>query len=81
MCVKYYSEFLFGDFPCSPVIRTLHFHPGSAGLIPGQGARIPHAIVLWPMCEKKKKRSPTDVQSVGKASVIAQVCEIIRGCM
>ena len=63
------------------MIRTLHFHPGGAGLIPGQGARIPHAMCCGQCVKKKKRRSPTDVQSVGKASVIAQVCEIIRGCM
>ena len=32
-----------GDFPGGPVVGTSPFSSGSAGLIPGQGAKIPHA--------------------------------------
>ena len=38
------------DFPGGPVVKTLPSSAGGAGLIPGQGARVPHAS--WP---KKKK--------------------------
>ena len=31
------------DFPGSPVVKTLPSNAGGAGLIPGQGAKIPHA--------------------------------------
>ena len=33
-----------GDFPGGPVVKTLP-SPGSAGSIPGQGAKIPHDSV------------------------------------
>ena len=32
-----------GDFPGSPVVKTLSSSAGSMGLIPGQAAKIPHA--------------------------------------
>ena len=34
------------DFPSGPVVETLPSNPGGAGLIPGQGAKIPYAS--WP---------------------------------
>ena len=34
------------DFPNGPVHEILPFHTGSTGLIPGRGAKIPHAS--WP---------------------------------
>ena len=33
----------WGDFPGSPVVKTLPSNAGRVGLIPGQGARIPQA--------------------------------------
>ena len=30
------------DFPGSPVVQTSSSNPGSTGLIPGQGAKIPY---------------------------------------
>ena len=33
-----------GDFPGGPVVKTLHFHCRSAGLIPDQGMGIPHTV-------------------------------------
>ena len=32
-----------GDFPGCPVVETLPCNVGAAGLIPAQGAKIPHA--------------------------------------
>ena len=34
---------LNGEFPGSPVVKTLHFSAGGTGLIPGQGTTIPRA--------------------------------------
>ena len=34
------------DFPGGPVVGTSPFTGGGVGSIPGQGAKIPHA--LWP---------------------------------
>ena len=31
-----------GDFPAGPVLKTSPSSAGGAGLIPGQGAKIPH---------------------------------------
>ena len=33
-----------GDVPGGPVVRNLPSKAGGAGLIPGRGTRIPHAI-------------------------------------
>ena len=33
----------FWDFPGGPVVKTLSSNAGSAGSIPGRGAKIPHA--------------------------------------
>ena len=33
-----------GDFPGNPVVKTLPSSAGGTGLIPGQGAKIPHAL-------------------------------------
>ena len=32
-----------GDFPGGPVVKTLPSNAGDAGLIPGRGAKSPHA--------------------------------------
>ena len=37
---------IFEDFPDSPVVKTSSSNIESIGLIPGQGAKIPHT--LWP---------------------------------
>ena len=34
------------DFPGGPVVKTSPSNAGGAGLIPGQGTKIPHAS--WP---------------------------------
>ena len=34
------------DFPGGPVVKTLPSNEGSVGWIPGEEAKIPHA--LWP---------------------------------
>ena len=39
-------EWMNRDFPGSPVVKTLPFNAEGVGLIPGQGAKIPHAS--WP---------------------------------
>ena len=40
-----------GDFPGSPVVKTLPSNAGGVGSIPGWGAKMPHSS--WP---KKKKK-------------------------
>ena len=44
-----------GDFPGSPMVKTLPSNAGAAGLIPGQGTKIPHASWL-----KKKTKQKTE---------------------
>ena len=34
----------FGDFPGGPVVKTPPSNAGDPNLIPGQGAKIPHAV-------------------------------------
>ena len=41
----------YWDFPGSPVVKTSPSNAGGAGLIPGQGAKIPNA--LWPKTKNK----------------------------
>ena len=36
------SNFYIRDFPSGPVVETSTFNVGGVGLIPGQGAKIPH---------------------------------------
>ena len=38
------QKFLCRDSPGGPVVRTLPSNAGGAGLIPGRGAKIPHAL-------------------------------------
>ena len=33
-----------GDFPGGPVVKALRSSAGGEGLIPGQGATIPHTL-------------------------------------
>ena len=42
------------DFPGCPVVKTLPSNAGGAGSIPGQGAKIPHA--LWPKNQNIKQK-------------------------
>ena len=46
---------LHGTFPGCPVIETLPSNAGSAGSIPGRGAKIPHASQLKNQNIKQKK--------------------------
>ena len=39
--LMYFPNGKCGDFPGGPVVKT---PPGNAGLIPGQGTKIPHAL-------------------------------------
>ena len=43
----------YGDFPGGPGVKILPSNAGGVGSIPGQGAKIPHA--LWPKNQNKKK--------------------------
>ena len=43
---------MYGGFPGGPVVKTSPFHAGYADSIPGQRARIPHA--LQPKNQKHK---------------------------
>ena len=42
------------DFPGGPVVKTLPSNAGGAGSIPGQGAKLPHA--LWPKHQNIKQK-------------------------
>ena len=56
MVPRYYKRWhRVGDFPCSPVVRTLPSKAGGTSSIPGQGANIPHAL------GPKKPKHKTDV--------------------
>ena len=48
---------LFWDFPGDPVVKTSPSNAWAVGLIPGQGARIPHAL-------RPKKKDHLDFQFV-----------------
>ena len=39
-----YVKRISWDFPGSPVVKNLHSSAGDAGLIPGQGTKIPFAL-------------------------------------
>ena len=45
-----------GDLPGGPVVETLSFSAGEAGLIPGRGAEIPHAMQPENQNTKQKQR-------------------------
>ena len=40
---KKLSKGSFRDFSCGPVVKNLPYNSGDPGLIPSQGAKIPHA--------------------------------------
>ena len=42
------------DFPGGPVVKTSPSNVGGASLIPGWGAKIPHA--LWPKNQNIKQK-------------------------
>ena len=41
------------DFPGDPMVKTSPFNAGGMGSMPGQEAKIPHA--LWPKKPKQKQ--------------------------
>ena len=45
---------LLRDFPGGPVVETVPSSAGGAASIPGQGAKIPHA--LWPKIQNIKQK-------------------------
>ena len=45
----------YRDFPGGPVVKTLPSNVGGAGLIPGQGAKMPHAVAETPKHKNKKQ--------------------------
>ena len=54
---------MFWDFPGGPVVKTLPSKVGGAGLIPSQGAEIPHAS--WPK-NKKQNKTKRQIQYCNK---------------
>ena len=48
------KEWIYGDFPGGPVVKTSPSHAGGVGSIPGRGAKIPHAS---PRAEKPKHKT------------------------
>ena len=45
----------YRDFPGGPVVKTSPSHACGAGLIPGQGTKIPHAVTKKPNHKNKKQ--------------------------
>ena len=45
-----------GEFPGGPAVRTWHFHCCGLGSIPGQGTRIPKAVLWWDQTNKQTKK-------------------------
>ena len=41
---KTFKKWAKGDFPGGPVVKNLPSNAGGAGLIPGRGTKIPHAM-------------------------------------
>ena len=54
---------ILGEFPGSPVVKTSPPSAGGEGSIPGQGAKIPHALGPKPV-PRKKHRSNTVTSSI-----------------
>ena len=50
----------YGDFPGDPVVKTCCFQCNSAGFIPGEGTKIPHAMQCCQENLKKKKTGGTE---------------------
>ena len=48
------KKYYLGDFPSSPVVKTLPSNAGGAGSIPGGGGKIPHAS--WPKKQNMKQK-------------------------
>ena len=51
---KMTSKSLSRNVPGDPVLRNLHDNAGDAGLIPGQGTKIPHASEQLSLCTAMK---------------------------
>lgn len=45
-----------GDFPDSPVVKTLSFYCRGQGLIPGLGTKLQHATCMPHGTDQKKKK-------------------------
>ena len=50
---KKVSDTGYRDFPGGPVVKTLHFHGGGMGLIPGQSPRSCMPFLVLPKIKKK----------------------------
>ena len=48
------SKSCFGDFPGSPVLKTLPSNSGGVGSVPGWGTKIPHAS--WPKHQNMEQK-------------------------
>ena len=51
-----------GGFPGSPVVKILPPNAGGAGLIPGRGARIPHASWMKNQSMKQKQHCNKNIK-------------------
>ena len=52
------KRLIFWDFSDGPVVKTSASNAGDIGLIPGRGAKIPHA--LWPRNQNIKQKRYCD---------------------
>ena len=55
---------LFWDFPDGPVVKTSPSKAGGAGLIPGQGSKIPHASRLKNQEVKEKQIATNSIKTL-----------------
>ena len=53
---KHHTKAQSEGFPHSPLVKNLLSNAEAVGLIPGQGAKIPHALWTKNIKEKKKKK-------------------------
>ena len=65
-----------GDFPGSPVVKTLPSNAGGVDLIPSLGAKIPHA--LCPKKKKKKHEKKEEEEAIVKYSIKTFKMVLIR---
>ena len=59
-----------GDFPSFPVVKNLPYNAGDAGLIPGWGTKIPHA--MWQL---SPRTTTTELARLNERACVPQTTE------
>ena len=62
-----------GDFPSSPVAKTLPSNTGGTGSIPGQGTKIPHTTQQKRKKKKKREREREKTQIINEREEITTI--------